>query len=270
MARTINLVGAGRVGQTLCHLAAQSDGWQVQDIVTRSADKAGQAAAFIRGGRPLTSLSEARPADLWLITVPDTQIAATAADLAALGRTPSLALHCSGFLPATEMAALAGWRLASAHPVFSFADPAVSVRHFAGTLVGIEGEALDLVRAFFAATGARCFDLRSEAKAIYHGSAVIANNLTTVLQALAQEAWGEAGVPLEVMSELHAGLLRSTVENVLTLGPQAGLTGPAARGDLRVVTEQQAAVAAWHPQAGEVYRLLSTMAMTLKAKGHTR
>lgn len=250
MAQKINLVGAGRVGQTLCHLGMRSGDWQVQDIVTRSADT--PAAAFIGGGRVVANISEARPADLWLITVPDTQIAATAGALAALDLPPSVALHCSGFLPATEMAALTGWRLASAHPVFSFADPAVAVSHFPGTLVGVEGEALDTVRAFFAATGARCFDVRSEAKAIYHGAAVIANNLTTVLQALAQEAWAQAGVPPEVMGELHAGLLRSTVGNVLTLGPQAGLTGPAARGDQRVVTEQQAAIAAWHPAAGEV------------------
>lgn len=270
----VNLIGAGRVGQTVCHLLQRSGRYRVQDIVARSSASAQAAADFIGAGAARTDITALRPAEIWLLTVPDTQIAATAASLAAAAYAPAIALHCSGFLPASEMAPLskAGWQLASAHPVYSFADPAVAVRHFAGTPVGIEGDApaIAVAEALFAATGAQCFALRSEAKAIYHGAAVIANNLTTVLQALAQEAWAEAGLSPEMIRAVHPALLRSTVENVLTLGPQAGLTGPAARGDLRVVHEQQAAIAGWHPAAGEVYRLLSTMAAELKATGQTR
>lgn len=270
---TLNLIGGGKVGQTIGRLLQDSGRYAVQDVLNRTLQKAAEARAFIGAQRAVGEISEMRPADLWLITVPDGMIASIAGDLARACPTPSVALHCSGFFPAAEMRPLgeAGWQLASAHPVTSFADPAVSVARFAGTLVGVEGDAVAVAaaRALFEAINARCFAVRSDAKAIYHGAAVIANNLTTVLQALALECWAEAGVSDEVVHELHAALLRSTVENVLTLGPQAGLTGPAARGDMRVVTEQQAILARWHPQAGEVYRSLSEMAARLKRTGQT-
>lgn len=274
MSMTINLIGSGRVGQTICRLGSQSGSYQVQDIYNRNIGTAKEAAAFIGAGRAVETIGDMHPADLWLVTVPDGAIASVAAQMATFGLAPSVALHCSGFLRADEMAALAqeGWMLASAHPVFSFADPSVSVEHFARTLVGTEGDpgAVAQARELFEAAGARTFEILSSSKALYHGAAVIANNLTTVLQALAREAWAEAGVSEDTICELHEGLLRSTLENVLRLGPQAALTGPAARGDTRVVTEQKAAIAQWHPAAGEVYALLSEMAANLKSGGGTR
>jgi predicted short-subunit dehydrogenase-like oxidoreductase (DUF2520 family) len=274
MSVTINLIGSGRVGQTICHLASRSGRYQVQDIYNRNIVKAGEAAAFIGTGRVVGKIGDMQPADLWIVTVPDSAIADAATQLAGLGLAPSVALHCSGFLRADDMVALAqeGWMLASAHPVFSFADPSVSVEHFAGTLVGTEGDTVAVARAreLFEAAGARTFQIVSSSKVLYHGAAVIANNLTTVLQALAREAWAEAGVSEGTICELHEGLLRSTLENVIRLGPKAALTGPAARGDTRVVTEQKLAIAQWHPAAGDVYALLSEMAANLKTGGGTR
>ena len=43
----INLIGAGRVGQTLGRLLAQDGSYQVQDVLTRRADSAAEAVAFI-------------------------------------------------------------------------------------------------------------------------------------------------------------------------------------------------------------------------------
>jgi predicted short-subunit dehydrogenase-like oxidoreductase (DUF2520 family) len=271
---TLNLVGAGNVGQTLCHLIARAGVCDVQDITNRTPKRAVEAAQFIGAGRPAASVQDMRPADIWLITVSDTAIASVASDLAASGHPPAIAIHCSGFLPASEMAPLgeSGWHLSSAHPVASFADPTVSITQFRDTYCGLEGDktAVATLEPLLTAIGARCFPVRSDAKAIYHAAAVLSNNLTTVLQALALEAWQEAGVPAEATHALHAALLKGTVENTLALGPQAALTGPAARGDTDVVARQHAAVTAWHPEAGRVYDALSTMATRLKRTGKTR
>jgi predicted short-subunit dehydrogenase-like oxidoreductase (DUF2520 family) len=72
------------------------------------------------------------------------------------------------------------------------------------------------------------------------------------------------------MHGLHAALLRNTIDNNLVLGPEAALTGPAARNDRDVVTRQHAVVADWHPEAGRAYEVLSTMATRLKQTGKTR
>jgi len=82
--KTINLIGGGRVGQTLGRLLAQCGQAQVQDVLTRSAASAHDAVAFIGTGRAVLNMVDMRPADLWLLAVPDDQISQVAAGLALL------------------------------------------------------------------------------------------------------------------------------------------------------------------------------------------
>ena len=268
---SITVVGPGRVGQTLLRLGHSSGVFELADILARRPDAAVAAQEFAGGGRAITGFEDLRPADLFLLTVPDDQLAGVAGDLARQGLPPAVAAHCSGFHPAALLAPLAeaGWQTGSAHPVLSFADPASAARQFPGCFCGIEGTAADRLSEVFSTLGARCFPIRGEAKALYHAAAVISNNFTTVLQGLAQEAWAEAGVPEAVVADLHAALLRGTVENVLAKGPQSALTGPAARGDAAVVAAQGRAVTEWQAEAGAVYDLLSAMAARLKSTGRT-
>lgn len=266
----VNFIGPGKVGQTLMRRLVIAGGdFEIGDILGRNVASAASARAFAAGGNDVASLAQMRSADVWLLTVPDGEIEAVAASLAEQGHAPATAVHCSGFHPSSCLGALAahGWQVASAHPVLSFADPARAAEQFTGCLCGVEGTAAGVTTRLFETMGARIFPVRTEAKALYHAAAVISNNFTTVLQALAQDAWRDAGVPEAVIGDLHAALLRGTVENVLAEGPQGALTGPAARGDTAVVTAQAAEVAAWNAQAGEVYRLLSEMAARLKTTG---
>lgn len=264
---TVNLVGPGKVGQTLLRLLAET--CDIKDIYARDTRRAEAAQAFAGSGRAVRELREMRPADLWLLTVPDDAIAGVAAQLAALDFPAATVAHCSGFHPSVLLAPLAakGWQVGSAHPVLSFADPAQAAAQFAGCYCGVEGAASDRLTEVFTGIGGRCFPIRTEAKALYHAAAVISNNFTTVLQAIAQQAWSAAGVPQEVRAGLHEALLRGTVENVLSVGPHAALTGPAARGDSAVVSAQGAAVTAWHGEAGALYDQLSVMARRLKTTG---
>lgn len=153
----------------------------------------------------------------------------------------------------------------------SFADPATAAGRFEGTWCGLEGDlaATEMISGLFAAMGARPFPVTSEGKVLYHAAAVFTNNFTTVLQALAREAWEAADVPADVAQELNTTLLRSTLENVERFGPAAALTGPAARGDEDVVRDEAGRVAEWHPEAGRLYKELSVIARRLKKTGRT-
>ena len=266
---TINLIGGGRVGQTLGRLIAQSGHYRVQDVLTRHASSANAAVAFIGAGQATQQLRELHAADLWLVAVPDGQIAPVANALALLdvAQTPALALHCSGALGAAELAPLKakGWHVASAHCLLSFAQPETALAQFAGTPCALEGDAQAVaqLRVLFSSLGAQCFDLATADKLLYHAGAVFATNFLPVLQDLAEQLWQHTGMPPKLAGQLRATLLNNAAHNVVKLGPQGALTGPAARGDTALVATQGDAVRQWNAHAGVAYEALSELASQL-------
>lgn len=270
---TLNVIGCGRVGQTLAALLHQQPRVLVQDLYSRSFSSAEQAAQFVGAGQPVADLADMRAADVWLLSVPDAQVAAAAqalADAQGAKLAGVIVFHNSGFLSAAELQPLQalGCHVASAHPVLNFASPDTGVRQFVGTPCGLEGDApaLAWLHNALTAIGGRCFEIASADKPLYHAAAVFSSNFTVVLQGVAQDAWRSAGVPPELMRPLTEALLKSTVDNVLAMGPAKALTGPAARGDTAVVQAQGEVVQRWNAPSGEVYALLSQLAAELKRK----
>jgi predicted short-subunit dehydrogenase-like oxidoreductase (DUF2520 family) len=273
---TLNLLGAGRVGQTLAHLWHRRGLVQVQDVLTQSPESAQAACAFIGSGQPTATLAQMRSADLWMLAVPDTQIEGMAQALALqLQNTPAtgrkeaapILFHCSGLLPAQVLAPVAalGWRTASAHCILSFATPASAVAQFAGTPCALEGDsaACAQLATLLTGAGAQCFALASEHKLLYHAAAVFATNFVPVLQHVAEQAWQAAGVPETLLPGLRQTLMAKAVANVSAMGPLGALTGPAARQDLGAIERQSRAVNTWDTQAGAAYEALSALALRM-------
>ncbi len=269
---SLNLVGAGRVGQTLARLWQRQGAFTVQDLRTTTLPSAQAACASITAGRAVSSLQAMLPADVWMLAVPDAQIAAAAQALAEARSSdaPAIVFHCSGALasdPLSPLAAL-GWHTASAHCILSFANVDAAVAQFPGTACALEGDPLacDLLRAAFTAIGAQCFGVQSADKLLYHAAAVFATNFLPVLQSVAEDAWRATGVPPELIPRLRASLLANATTNITRLGPAAALTGPAARGDTAAIARQAAAVSAWDADAGAAYQALSALALRLAAQ----
>ena len=272
----LNVIGCGRVGTTLAALWQRKGLCQVQQLYSRSADSAHQAARFVGAGAVVTQLADLQPADLWMLSVPDSQIPLVAQQLSSLSWVhpkPSTVFHCSGFFSAHSLAALQvlGWHTASAHPVFNFADPSQCIDRFDGTPCGLEGDesATGLLHALLTGIGGKCFGVPTASKPLYHAAAVFSSNFMAVLQAIAREAWQEAGVPDTLVPEIHQALLQGSVHNLLALGPAHAITGPAARGDQAVVNAQADHVSQWHPEAGELYQRMSVLARRLATTGVT-
>ncbi|QTN26969.1 DUF2520 domain-containing protein [Rhodoferax sp. AJA081-3] len=272
---TLNLVGAGRVAQTLASLwLAQGSSFAIQDVLTTSLASAQAACRVIGAGQAVAQIQAMRDADVWMLAVPDAQLTACAQALAAVradrkvaeGRSP-IVFHCSGAQGASTLAPLAalGWQVASAHCILSFSSVPGAIQQFPGTPCALEGDATacDRLRPAFTAIGAQCFAVASGDKLLYHAAAVFATNFLPVLQATAEELWQSTGMPAHLIPALRASLLRNAVANITTLGPQAALTGPAARGDTAAIQRQQAAVAAWDGPTGAAYEALSTLALRL-------
>jgi predicted short-subunit dehydrogenase-like oxidoreductase (DUF2520 family) len=273
MMKTLNIVGAGHVGRALGRLFYARRAFAVQDVLARSPASARAAVDFIGAGQAVDDMQALRPADVWLLAVPDDRIAEVAQQLAASrGLQGAVVFHCSGAKASVELDALrqAGALAASVHPVRSFADPQQVADAFDGTFCGVEGDegALALLNPALGTIGARVVGIDARAKTVYHAASVFASNyLVTVLDA-ALRAYQAAGIPQDVARELARPLAAETLANVFRLGPETALTGPIARGDTATVARQQAAVGAWDAPTGALYEALAAATWDLARRKH--
>ena len=273
MVQSLNLVGAGRVGQTLAHLWLQRRVFALQDVLTASHAGAQSACRALGAGQAVAALGAMRAAEVWMLAVPDAQIASTAHAMAQQlrERPPGLVFHCSGALDSSVLAPLAdlGWHCASAHCLLSFTSVPSALAQFAGTPCALEGDApaRALLETAYATIGARCFTLAAADKRLYHAAAVFATNFVPVLYSVAEDLWARTGLPTELVPALRAALLRNTLANITLLGPRGALTGPAARGDHSAIALQAQALRAWDASSADAYDALSALALRLA--GHT-
>ncbi len=270
--QTLNLIGAGRVGQTLGRLWQERGVFAIQDVLNHSAASAEVACRFIGAGNPVNALAQMRPADVWMLAVPDAQIESVAGALADhAGATNDhrepIVFHCSGAQSSALLAPLAllGWQTASAHCILSFASADAAIQQFPGTACALEGDAsaIAALQTAFSAIQARCFEVQSSNKLLYHAAAVFATNFLPVIQAVAEDAWLASGVPQDLLPGLRTSLLSNAVANITRLGPAGALTGPAARGDVTAIAKQAVAVTQWDAQAGAAYEVLSALALRM-------
>ena len=263
MTISITFIGAGRVAKTLGVLFQRNPALQILDILSRSTESAQRTATFIGAGSVAETFEQLRPASIFVLAVPDDQIAGCCAKLQQAGKLHRgvTVFHCSGALSSAELAAAraTGAAVASVHPIRSFADPAAVADDFRGTWCGVEGDdaALAVLGPLFESFGARMVPVQRDAKTLYHAAAVFASNYVVTLMAVAQQAYIDAGIAPDVALALLAPLTRESVENVIRLGPAAALTGPIARGDHATVARQQQAVLEWDAGSGQLYAALA-------------
>jgi len=269
MTETLNIIGPGRAGRTLGALFTRAGLCAVQDVLSTEIATAQSALAFIGAGRAVRALGDMRAADFWLLTPPDAAIAPVAAALAAAGRVRAgdVVFHCSGALASDVLMPLkkAAARIASVHPLKSFADPAIAVNTFAGTYCTAEGDAaaLALLQPLFEKIGARLSVIDAAGKTLYHAASVLVCNDLTALMEAGLRAFENAGLERATAQQMMEPLVRETVDNIFALGTVRALTGPVARGDAEVVARQLTALEALDPRIAAAYRALNALALDL-------
>lgn len=265
----LNIIGCGRLGRTLARLWRERDVFTIGDVNDHTAGKSADAVEFIGGGRACAEIAGMRTAAFWLLAPPDDRIEEVCSALAAGGVLVAgeVVFHCSGALPSGVLTAAAarGARVASVHPLKTFADEAVAVQTFAGTHCAAEGDAhaLSVLQPAFERIGARVFQIDARAKTLYHAASVlVCNDLTALLEAGAR-TFEAAGLQRDDALRMVEPLVRETLDNVFRVGTTAALTGPVARGDVEVVKRQLAALAATDARLDAVYRSLGVIAAEL-------
>ena len=207
--RRLAIVGTGRVGNALARAFAQA-GIEVE-------------GPLARGEQPT--------ADVVLLCVPDAEIANAAAAVDA-----RITGHVSGATPLDAVDF-------GLHPLQTVTGPDTDFSGCGCAIAGSSPEALELARALALAARMEPFEIDDSARAAYHAAASIASNFVVTLEWMAERVAAAAGIEPENARRMLAPLVRQTVDNWASLGPQAALTGPVARGDEVTVARQRRAIA---------------------------
>ena len=183
-------------------------------------------------------------ADLFLISVPDDQIAGVARELSKLrfDRQPT-ALHTSGALSSEVLSPLAaqGWSVGSVHPLISVPDANAPID---GAFWSVEGDrrAVRLAKTLVRDLGGTSFSISTAEKPLYHAAAVMTSGNVTALFDVALEMLVACGLTRKTARQVLQPLLISTAHNLETKDPSAALTGTFSRGDVETVKRHLAAI----------------------------
>jgi predicted short-subunit dehydrogenase-like oxidoreductase (DUF2520 family) len=261
---SINIIGCGRLGQTLAALLKEYI--HINCILNQSLNSSLAASKFIGAGIPISEYSKITPADIYLIATRDDQIEIACQKLAAINiiKPGNLVFHCSGSLSSDTLSSAhsVGALTASIHPNRSFANPALSITEFAGTFCAVEGaaDAIGILSNLFKAIGAQIFPIESKFKTVYHAAGCIASNYLVTLSFIANKCYQQAGVPKKIAKQIVNSLMDSTLNNLLTLPHKDALTGPVARGDVKTIADHMMVL---EDEIKEVYSILGKPTLAL-------
>jgi predicted short-subunit dehydrogenase-like oxidoreductase (DUF2520 family) len=207
-------------------------------------------------------------AELLLLAVPDTELAALVSGLAATSavRPGTIVAHTSGVNGVAVLAPLSVQDCVplAIHPAMTFTGSDEDISRLADTCFGITAAdevGYAIAQSLVLEIGGEPFRVREDARPLYHAALAHAGNhivtvLADALDALRAALPGELGLddPDDIAERVLGPLARAALENVLRRGPSA-LTGPVARGDAGAVADHLAALVAVDVQLAEAYRV---------------
>lgn len=257
---SVGIVGSGRAGVAL-GLALSRAGHAVS-LHGRRQHELSLPFSYTWGDAPPWLATVA----VILLAVPDDAVASVAQRLAATGEIGAghTVLHLSGVLGDEALAPLAGSgaALGSLHPFQTLATPADAAERLSGAVAGVSGgkEAVITAAELARSIGLTPVPIAADKKALYHAAAVFASNYLVTLEGVAEGLLEKAGLSATEAREALGPLMRVSLENALSAGPERALTGPIVRADLDTIRRHLESLPA---EAAELYRELARAALRL-------
>jgi predicted short-subunit dehydrogenase-like oxidoreductase (DUF2520 family) len=248
----ICVIGAGRLGTTVSCMLAQnkSPGIKLVAVASRSMTSLNRAVE-ITGNKAkgvfftTENRKAAALADCVLICTPDDVIGPVCSEIFTdknINFNDHYALHFSGSKPLSVLdpARCSGARVASIHPLKSFASIKEAVKTLPGTIFGItycSAESKRVAQIIVKSLGGITIEVDDKKKALYHAAACVASNYLVTLINYAVFIHKKVGIkPGDSLKGLLS-LVEGTVENMKRMGTEKSLTGPIARGDVGTIRE---------------------------------
>jgi predicted short-subunit dehydrogenase-like oxidoreductase (DUF2520 family) len=275
MARSVSIIGAGRLGRTLGRFLRER-GWRIRAVVTRSAATARFAVRVIGAGEPYSTLTrDAMDADVILLVTPDDVLAAVARKLASVAGKSccgKVVLHTSGALDSSILQPLArcGAAVGSIHPMQTFTkrvQPSLK-----NVIFAIEGNprARRTAGAIARTLGGIPVPVASRNKPAYHAAGTLLAGHALALTEGATQVLTKIGFSRRHAMQTLLPLMRQMLDNFEKYGPQAAWTGPTARGDYATVKKHHAALRRHPREFGDSYATLVRLSARVLAKNPTK
>lgn len=269
---TIGVVSAGRVGTAMGVALERAEHVVVGCSAVSKASRE-RAQRWLPDTAILPVDEVAARAELLLLAVPDAELPALVAGLAATGavRANTIVVHTSGANGTAVLAPLAelGCITLAVHPAMTFVGTDEDVDRLRGTCFGITAAdeiGYAIAQSLVLEIGGEPFRVREDARTLYHAAlAHSSNHVVTVLldavEALRAALWGQellgqdpvGDAPGGIAERIVGPLARAALDNALQRG-QAALTGPVARGDAPAVARHLQALAEVNPDLAQAYR----------------
>jgi predicted short-subunit dehydrogenase-like oxidoreductase (DUF2520 family) len=268
------VIGCGRVGTAIAKYLTKS-GYFAAGLASKSPSSAKRVAELIGAAQFGDHLWEASgKADIVFITTPDGAIKRACDSIAEKKgfKSGSVVFHCSGALSSTELisAKKCGANIGSMHPLQSFASTIYEFNPFSGIVTSVEGdpEAVDAAKSLSEDLGSFCVTIKTDAKMLYHASAVVASNYLVTLLDLSLKLIKVSGVSGADALRGLKPLIEGTISNVEKMGVPNALTGPVARGDINTIKEHLSEISSKTPHLLALYRMLGLHTVEIaQAKG---
>ncbi|MCF6249594.1 MAG: DUF2520 domain-containing protein [Desulfobacula sp.] len=268
-----SIIGCGRLGVSLAVFLSKQ-GFIPKAFSSRSIESAKKACESVGMGRVFdTPIQAAKASKLVFITTPDTTIEPVCENLSKQGAfdKDSIVYHFSGALSSGILTAArkSGASTGSIHPLQAFA-PYESGQDspFKGINMSIEGDqkAVEFGKEIVNALKANSFTIPTEAKTLYHASAVVASNYLVTLEHFALELLMASDMSQKDAYEVLEPLIMGTLNNIKARGSVNALTGPVARGDDEIVSKHLKDIDKKLPQFSDLYRLLGQYTLKIASQ----
>jgi predicted short-subunit dehydrogenase-like oxidoreductase (DUF2520 family) len=247
----IALIGAGNVATCLGPRLKEA-GHEITAVYSRTVESA-RILADRLGATFTTDLKAVPASDAAIVMLKDDALKELAPAIAD-SLKDSLLLHTAGSVPMDIWYTAGAMKYGVLYPMQTFSK--TSVIDWSQVPLFIEGssdQTLNSIKELALTVSPDVTVLSSEGRKKLHLAAVFACNFSNHMYAIAEQLLAAEGVPFRVMLPL----VRETARKVETMSPEDAQTGPAIRGD-RKVMDQHLELLKDYPEYAELYRLIST------------
>lgn len=230
MVTSVVFIGSGRVATHML-LAFANAGYCVRQVYSRNIVSARALAAPLGISYTDDLSAVSTDADMYLVSVADDALPQVV-ELLVRGRERALFLHTAGSVSMDVWRDAGALRYGILYPLQTFSKEKSVDMHSVPLFVEASDEAvLDDVWSIAASLSSFVYRADSEKRMKLHVAAVFACNFTNAMYSVADRLLGSVNIPFSVLLPL----IDETACKVHSLSPCIAQTGPAARGDEKVM-----------------------------------